>query len=47
MRRLAILLVLCGVLIVGCEQRRDSDDGKAKVKVNAPGVDVEVEGKKK
>jgi hypothetical protein len=47
MRVTGLFLIL---LLVGCnEPRRESpppDDGKVKVKVNAPGVNVEVEGKK-
>jgi hypothetical protein len=43
------LMLIC-LLLIGCnEPRRESplpDDGKVKVKVNAPGVNVEVEGKK-
>ena len=49
MMRVIGFLMTC-LLLVGCnEARRESpppDDGKVKVKVNAPGVNVEVEGKK-
>jgi hypothetical protein len=37
----------CALLVAGCtESRREPDDGIVKVKVNAPGVNIEVEGKK-
>jgi hypothetical protein len=46
--RIAGFLLIC-LLLVGCsEASRESppDNGKIKVKVNTPGVNVEVEGKK-
>ncbi len=42
-------LLTCLLLVECNEPRRETpppDDGKVKVKVNAPGVNVEVEGKK-
>jgi hypothetical protein len=46
--RIAGFLLIC-LLLIGCnEASREAppDNGKVKVKVNAPGVNVEVEGKK-
>lgn len=48
MSRIGVLFVLFAIL-AGCnDTHRDGspDNGKVKVKVNAPGVNVEVEGKK-
>lgn len=47
MHRFAAMFVFFAFL-VGCNDHREParDDGKVKVKVNAPGVNVEVEGKK-
>lgn len=49
MVRILASLVFLVALVVGCERRPPEPPAtdKVKVKVNAPGIDVEVEGKKK
>ena len=48
MVRIAPILLFL-LMLTGCYERASSpprDDNKVKIKVNAPGVNVEVEGKK-
>jgi hypothetical protein len=49
MARIAPFIFLFLISMVGCYERRQApppDDGKVKVKVQAPGVNVDIEGKK-